>query len=145
MKFKLLSLCFLFVSLGTYTFAKNSLPAIDKNKAAQNIEELWAGYDPRAEPLEVKTIREWDEVCEGKQIKVQMLTFTVGTFKNQVSRISAYYAYPKNQAQTGGRLIQPKSMSAITSASLPMKKPQSLFTVQETTIGSSSRWRPGED
>jgi hypothetical protein len=95
MKFKLLSLCFLFVSLGAYTFAKNSLPAIDKNKAAQNIEELWAGYDPRAEPLEVKTIREWDEVCEGKQIKVQMLTFTVGTFKNQVSRISAYYAYPK--------------------------------------------------
>ena len=49
MKFKLLSLCFLFVSLGAYTIAKNSLPAIDKNKAAQNVEELWAGYDPRAE------------------------------------------------------------------------------------------------
>ena len=54
MKFKLLSLCFLFVSLGAYTFAKNSLPAIDKNKAAQNVEELWAGYDPRAEPLDVQ-------------------------------------------------------------------------------------------
>jgi len=105
MKFKLLSLCFLFVSLGAYTFAKNSLPAIDKNKAAQNVEELWAGYDPRAEPLEVKTIREWDEVYEGREIKVQMLTFTVGTFKNQVSRISAYYAYPMGMSKSDFRLL----------------------------------------
>ncbi|MDC0368970.1 acetylxylan esterase [Opitutales bacterium] len=106
MKFKLLSLCFLFVSLGAYTFAKNSLPAIDKNKAAQNVEELWAGYDPRAEPLEVKTIREWDEVYEGREIKVQMLTFTVGTFKNQVSRISAYYAYPMGMKEKVPGLVQ---------------------------------------
>ena len=106
MKFKLLSLCFLFVSLGAYTFAKNSLPAIDKNKAAQNVEELWSGYDPRAEPLDVQIIREWDEVYEGREIKVQMLTFTVGTFKNQVSRISAYYAYPMGMKEKVPGLVQ---------------------------------------
>ena len=68
---------------------------LEAGKVAQNVQELWAEYDPRAEPLDVKIIREWDEVYEEKQIKVQMLTFTVGTFKNQISRNSAYYAYPK--------------------------------------------------
>jgi cephalosporin-C deacetylase-like acetyl esterase len=45
-------------------------------------------------------------VYEGKQIKVQMLTFTVGTFKNQVSRISAYYAYPKDMKEKVPGLVQ---------------------------------------
>ena len=89
------SLFLLFATFASIVIAQNSLPPLEPGKFAQTVEELWAGYDPRAEPLDVQIIREWDEVYEGKEIKAQMLTFTVGTFKNQVSRISAYYAYPR--------------------------------------------------
>ena len=88
MNLNLLTFPLLLTVLGHALPAKNSLPSLIPGKVAQTVEELWAGYDPRAEPLDVKMVREWDEVYEGKQIKVQMLTFTVGTFKNQVSRIS---------------------------------------------------------
>ena len=82
MKIKIGSLSLVFVMLGICAIAKNSLAPLEAEKIAQTVEELWAGYDPRAEPLDVEIIREWDEVYEGKQITVKMLTFTVGTFKN---------------------------------------------------------------
>ncbi|MDG1354944.1 MAG: acetylxylan esterase, partial [Opitutales bacterium] len=106
MNVKHFSLYFLSAILGANVFAKNSLPSIEKGEVPQNVEELWANYDPRAEPLDVQIIREWDEVYEGKEIKAQMLTFTVGTFKNQVSRISAYYSYPKDMKEKVPGLVQ---------------------------------------
>lgn len=106
MNLKLLSLPLIILMLGLSMPAKNSLPPLDAGKVAKAVEELWAGYDPRAEPLDVKIIREWDEVYEDKQIKVQMLTFTVGTFKNQVSRISAYYANPQDMKSKVPGLVQ---------------------------------------
>lgn len=106
MNLKLLSLPLIILMLGLSMPAKNSLPPLDAGKVAKAVEELWAGYDPRAEPLDVKIIREWDEVYEEKQIKVQMLTFTVGTFKNQVSRISAYYATPQDMKSKVPGLVQ---------------------------------------
>jgi dienelactone hydrolase len=106
MNTKILSLTLLFTTLSHALLSKNSLSPLQAGKFAQNVQELWAGYDPRTEPLNVKVIRDWDEVYEGKQIKVQMLTFTVGTFKNQVSRISAYYAYPKGVKDKVPGLVQ---------------------------------------
>src|SRR6056300_730130 len=106
MNTKILSLTLLFTTLSHALLSKNSLSPLQAGKFAQNVQELWAGYDPRTEPLNVKVIRDWDEVYEGKQIKVQMLTFTVGTFKNQVSRISAYYAYPKHVKEKVPGLVQ---------------------------------------
>ncbi len=106
MNVKHFSLYFLSAILGANVFAKNSLPSIEKGEVPQNVEELWANYDPRAEPLDVQIIREWDEVYESREIKVQMLTFTVGTFKNQVSRISAYYAYPIGMKEKVPGLVQ---------------------------------------
>jgi hypothetical protein len=106
MNAKILSLTLIFTTLSHALLSKNSLSPLQAGKFAQNVQELWAGYDPRTEPLNVKVIRDWDEVYEGKQIKVQMLTFTVGTFKNQVSRISAYYAYPKGVKDKVPGLVQ---------------------------------------
>ena len=85
-------LCATFSSL---LIAQNSLSPLELGKIAQTVEELWAGYDPRAEPLKLENIREWNEMIEDKQIKAQILTLTMGTFKNLVNRISTYYAYPK--------------------------------------------------
>jgi hypothetical protein len=83
------SVFLLFATFSSVLIAQNSLPPLELGKIAQTVEELWA------ELLKVENIREWDKVYEDKQIKAQMLTFTVGTFKNLVSRTSTYYAYPK--------------------------------------------------
>jgi hypothetical protein len=83
------SVFLLFATFSSVLIAQNSLPPLESGMIAQTVEELWA------EPLKVENIRVWDEVYEGKEIKAQILTLTVGTFKNLVNRISTYYAYPK--------------------------------------------------
>ena len=83
---KLLLKCVLLSLLSASVWAKVSLPPIVGGKVPQSVDELWAGYDPRAEALDVKVIHEWDETYEGKALKVQMLTFAVGTFKGTTSQ-----------------------------------------------------------
>ncbi len=60
--------------------------------------ELWRGYDARAEPLDVRIIKQWSE--DG--IVTRYVTFRVGTFKGAESRIAAYYSYPDNGAKNAG-------------------------------------------
>ena len=55
------------------------------------VEELWAGYDPRKEPLDVEVIKEWEE--DGVVLKV--IRYRVGIFKGQKSMMAAVYGYPK--------------------------------------------------
>jgi hypothetical protein len=66
MNTKILSLTLIFTTLSHALLSKNSLSPLQAGKFAQNVQELWAGYDPRTEPLNVKVIRDWDEVYEGK-------------------------------------------------------------------------------
>ena len=93
-------------AMTTSLIAKDSLPALMNGSVPQNVDDLWAGYNPRAEALDVKIIHEWDETYQGQELKVQMLTFTVGTFKGKVSRISAYYAYPADAKGKVPGLVQ---------------------------------------
>lgn len=99
------SWCLLFMLTCTVG-AENSLPPIVDGKVPQSVDEAWAGYDPRAEALDVQVIHEWDETYQGKALKIQMLTFTVGTFKGTASRISAYYAYPTDAKGKVPGLVQ---------------------------------------
>jgi hypothetical protein len=46
---------------GSISFAQETLPPLVEGKAPQTHEELWAGYDPRAEPLDVEVLKEWEE------------------------------------------------------------------------------------
>ena len=78
-------------------FAKDTLPPLKDGKVPQTYEELWAGYDPTAEPLDVQVLNEWKVKYQGQDITVQLLTYTIGTFKGTVSRMAAYYGFP-----TGG-------------------------------------------
>ena len=94
------------LSLGATALAAETLPPITDGKVPQKVEELWAGYDPSAEPLDVKVIREWDEVVNGKKVKLQMLTFKVGTFKGKDSRIAAYFAWPVEVKEKVPGLLQ---------------------------------------
>ncbi|MDA3924463.1 MAG: dienelactone hydrolase family protein [Kiritimatiellae bacterium] len=75
---------------------KETLAPLNGGKAPQNFEELWAGYDPRAEPLDVEVLKEWEE--DGIVLKI--LRYRIGVFKGQKAMMAAVYGYPK-----GGRKL----------------------------------------
>jgi hypothetical protein len=56
----------------------------------QSVTELWAGYDPRLDPLETELIREWKE--NGGVYR--HVRFLVGTIKGQAARMTAILGFP---------------------------------------------------
>ncbi len=80
---------------------KETLPPLKNGVAPQNFEGLWAGFDPRAEPLDVEVLKEWEE--GGVVLKV--LRYRVGVFKGRKAMLAAVYGYPKGAAKIPG-LVQ---------------------------------------
>ena len=75
-------------------YAQNTFESYDdEKKVPKTFQEMWAGYDPRKEPLEVEVLKAWEE--EG--VVVEVLRYTVGTFKGQKSKMIAVYGYPKGK------------------------------------------------
>ena len=70
--------------------AGESFPPLAGGPPPQTFDELWQGYDPAAESLDVQVVHEW----QADGITTQLLTYHVGTFKGQPSRMGAYYAFP---------------------------------------------------
>lgn len=68
-----------------------TLPPLVDGQALQTYDELWADFDPRAEPLDVEVLHEWEE--DGVVLKV--LRYRVGVFKGQKAMMAGVYAYPK--------------------------------------------------
>ena len=77
--------------------AADSLPPL--KKVPQNVAELWAGYDPRKEPLRTEVVREWEE--DG--VVVRVVRYFVGSFKGKPAWMAAFYAFPKS-AKGGKKL-----------------------------------------
>ncbi len=82
--------------------------------APQTREELWAGLDMRAEPLDVEVLKEWEE--DG--VALQVLRYRVGVFKGQKVMMAAVFGYPKGgtnlpglvQVHGGGQFAQFESV-----------------------------------
>lgn len=55
------------------------------------VEELWADFDPRADPLEIELIREW----RSDGMVFRHVRFLVGKFKGQPARMAAIYGFPE--------------------------------------------------
>jgi len=66
----------------------------------QNVAELWADFDPRAEPLEVDVAAEWADDTG----LYQVLRYTIGTFKGTKARMAAFYGRPKVGGKVPGLL-----------------------------------------
>jgi len=81
--------------------AQETLPALVDGKVPQNYEELWQGFDPQKEPLDVEVLKEWEE--DGVVLKV--LRYRVGIFKGKKAMIAAVYGYPKGAKNLPG-LVQ---------------------------------------
>lgn len=69
----------------------DTFPLLKDGQAPQTFEELWAGYDPRQEPLEVDVLKEWE--ADGVLLKV--LRYRIGVFKGRKAMMAAVYGFPK--------------------------------------------------
>jgi hypothetical protein len=80
----------LFVSL--ILFAANRLNgcADEAPRRIESARDLWAGYDPRAEPLEIEVAKVWDEGA----IRFEQLSFTGETWQGRKVRVFAYRGAP---------------------------------------------------
>lgn len=64
----------------------------------QTVEETWADFDPKAEPMQVEVIR---ESTDGGII-LRHLRYLVGTFGEKQTRVAAFYAFPSGGANLPG-------------------------------------------
>lgn len=80
---------------------QETLPPLAGKSAPQTCEAMWAGFDPRAEPLEVETLKEWEE--DGVVLRV--IRFRIGVFKGQKAVLAAVYGFPKGSSGLPG-LVQ---------------------------------------
>ncbi len=101
MKSLLLPFVALFVTVQMASSLEDTFSTEEEGTVPQSFEALWNGYDPRAEPLDVEVLKEWEE--DGVLLKV--LRYRVGVFKGQKSLLAAVYGYPKNGTNLPG-LVQ---------------------------------------
>jgi hypothetical protein len=75
-----------------------TLPPLKDGKVPQNLDELWAGFDPLKEPLEAEVTKEWEQ--DG--IICQIVRYRVGIFKGQPATIAAFFAAPRGAKSLPG-------------------------------------------
>ena len=81
--------------------ADETLPSLKDGKAPETFEELWSGFDPRKEPLDVEVLHEWEQ--DGVVLRV--VRYRVGIFKGKKAMMAAVYGYPKGANEVPG-LVQ---------------------------------------
>lgn len=80
---------------------QDTLPALTNDIAPQTFQEMWAGFDPRAEPLEVEMLKRWEE----GGVVLRVIRFRIGVFKGRKALLAAVYGYPKGGSELPG-LVQ---------------------------------------
>ena len=79
----------------------DTLPVLKDGKVPQSHDGMWMGFDPRAEPLDIEILKEWEE--DGIVLKV--LRYRIGVFKGKKAMMAAVYGYPKGAKDLPG-LVQ---------------------------------------
>ncbi|MCH5375780.1 MAG: acetylxylan esterase, partial [Planctomycetes bacterium] len=100
------AIAILLAVLASDVVGQDTLPPLANGMAPRNLEELWAGYDPTKEPLDVQVVHQWQRDYAGHRLTVQMLVYTVGTFKGVKSRMGAYYAFPNERTGKVPAILQ---------------------------------------
>ncbi|MFT5466522.1 MAG: hypothetical protein ACI8UO_001622 [Verrucomicrobiales bacterium] len=77
-----------------------TLPPLKDNEAPQTWEELWADFDPQADPLDVEILKEWEE--DGVVLRV--VRYRIGIFKGEKAMMAAVYGFPKGGSNLPGLL-----------------------------------------
>ncbi len=111
----------LLLILLTFTSITNAetLPPLLDGKAPQTLKELWASFNPQAEPLETEILKEW----EGDGVVYRVLRYRVGIFKGKKAKLAAIYGFPKGKKNLPGLVqIHGGGQSAHTNAVLTNAK-----------------------
>ncbi len=93
--------CLLGLAASQALRAQETLPPLAGTNAPATFEALWAGFDPRKEPLDIEVLKAWEE--DGVALKV--LRYRIGVFKGQKALMAAVYGYPKGGSRLPG-LVQ---------------------------------------
>ncbi len=101
MKFLLILLALCLSSVFAEDLRETLTPLGEGEAGPQTFEEMWQGFDPRAEPLDVEVLAGWEE--DGVVFRV--LRYRAGIFKGQKVMIAAIYGYPKGAEKLPG-LVQ---------------------------------------
>ena len=80
--------------------AADTLPPLRDGQSPNDFEAMWAGFDPRAEPLETETLKEWEE----DDVNLRIVRFRIGVFKGKKATLAAIYGFPKRVAGDDARL-----------------------------------------
>ncbi|MBC8481093.1 MAG: dienelactone hydrolase family protein [Planctomycetes bacterium] len=100
-KLTLLCLFALLLCINGICIAKDTLAPLKDGKIPQNLDQLWEGYDPAAEPLDTEILEEWED----NGVICRVLRYRVGIFKGQKAMMGALYAFPKGEKNLPG-LVQ---------------------------------------
>jgi len=88
------------ISIGTNCFlSAETLPPLG-DAIPSNIDEMWDGFDPRKEPLNVELLKEWEQ----DDIILRIIRYQIGVFKGQKSMMAAIYGFPKKSPTIPGLL-----------------------------------------
>ena len=78
------------------TGAALALPLLESPARAadvpQTLAELWAGFEPRKDPLEIEVLKEWEQ----GSVVCRLIRYQVGIFKGAPAKVAAFYAFPKS-------------------------------------------------
>lgn len=96
----LLFIAFTAVDVATAEELVDTFPPLAGSMPPANYQDLWGGFDPRAEPLEIEVLHEWEQ--EGVVLRV--VRFRIGVFKGTKASLAAVYGYPKGQTNLPGLL-----------------------------------------
>ena len=77
-----------------------TLPPLEDGKVPATFDELWRGFDPRAEPLEIEVLDE----SEKDGIVFKTVRFRVGFFNGGRAMLAGIYGYPKGAKDLPGLL-----------------------------------------
>ena len=77
-----------------------SLPPLQGKAVPRTLDELWAGYDPRSEPLAAEKLKEWEQ--DG--IVCRVVQYRVGTFKGVPASMVGFFCFPKGGTNLPGLL-----------------------------------------
>ena len=94
------SLFSFFVLLGNEVAHRETLPPAIGGKVPFTYSEMWKGFDPRKEPLDVEVLHQWEE--DG--VFLQVLRYHIGTFKGKKAMMAGIYGHPKGAGKLPGLL-----------------------------------------
>ena len=91
---------YLVTSLISLKTSAETLPDFNPARPPNDYLSMWAGFDPRAENLDVEILKEWEE----DKVVLQVIRYRIGAFKGRNSWMAGIYGYPKGMDNLPGLL-----------------------------------------